>query len=476
MHTSINIASKHGRLISAVIMFLCWLPIIIANFPGSVPFDGMTQLLEHFGRIPHYGHHPVFITRLYGFIVQLGAAIHSENFGVFLVVVFQVIFCAIVFSGVCKYILDIGCPKWTYWVLTFFYGLFPVFGSYVSSVLKDTFYMASVTWFSLELAKLVVGFRTNEQYILKTSSLIKLGASSLLMCLSRKEAKILVALTMIYVTLVLIRHFGRNNKNIKPVLIVLVLVLIINGAFNFFVHNIMGVPKGEIAEALSIPFQQTARYVSEYSDEVTDEEKAAIDLVLPYDKIAESYDPELSDPIKGKMKSGVSKREYLIYAKTWLSMGLKKPLVYIAATWNNIYGYFDPFYKGRSVIQYDIDHSQTARWNTEELDIYFVFEDSDYRVFVIDVLNKSRDIPVLSMLYNPGFYFWIITALMIYCIVKRKTLESILLTVPVLTYLVCFASPANGYGRYILAVYATIWMSALVIIKLESGASNVKGL
>lgn len=471
-----NVIRKHSRLLSAVIMSLCWIPIIIANLPGSVPFDGMTQLLEHFGRIPHYGHHPVFITRLYGFIVQLGAAIHSENFGVFLVVVFQVIFCAIVFSGVCKYILDIGCPKWTYWVLTFFYGLLPVFGSYVSSVLKDTFYMASVTWFSLELAKMVVRFRTDKEYVTTKRSLVNIGISALMMCLSRKEAKILVALTIVYVIFVLIRLLGRNNKNVKPLLIVLVVALIINGAFNFFVHNIMGVPKGEIAEALSIPFQQTARYVTLYPDDVTDEEKAAIDLVLPYDKIAESYDPELSDPIKGKMKSGVSKKEYLTYAKTWASMGLKKPWVYVAATWNNIYGYFDPFYKGRSVIQYDIDHSQTARWNTEELDIYFVFEDSDYRVFVIDVLNKSRDIPVLSMLYNPGFYFWVIIALIIYCIVKKRLLESVLLAVPVLTYLVCFASPANGYGRYILAVYATIWMSALVIIKLESGASNVKGL
>jgi len=71
----VDITHKHGRILAAFIMSICWLPVIIANFPGSVPFDGMTQLLEHFGRMPHYGHHPVFITRFCDLIVQLGAYI-----------------------------------------------------------------------------------------------------------------------------------------------------------------------------------------------------------------------------------------------------------------------------------------------------------------------------------------------------------------------------------------------------------------
>jgi len=140
---------------------------------------------------------------------------------------------------------------------------------------------------------------------------------------------------------------------------VLLVAHLINSAFNFVVHSILDVPKGEITEALSIPFQQTARYVFEYPDEVTEAEMVAIDLVLPYDIIADSYNPKLSDPIKGKMKSGASKKDYLTYAKTWLLMGIKKAGVYIAATWNNINGYFNSFYKGGNVIQYDIDHSKT---------------------------------------------------------------------------------------------------------------------
>lgn len=40
--------------------------------------------------------------------------------------------------------------------------------------------------------------------------------------------------------------------------------------FLIFHYNIQN---GSIREALSLPFQQTARYIVEYGDEVTDEEK-----------------------------------------------------------------------------------------------------------------------------------------------------------------------------------------------------------
>ena len=49
---------------------------------------------------------------------------------------------------------------------------------------------------------------------------------------------------------------------------------------------------------LSVPFQQTARYLREYPDDVTASEKKAINRILDYDVLAEKYNPELSDPVK----------------------------------------------------------------------------------------------------------------------------------------------------------------------------------
>ena len=56
-------------------------------------------------------------------------------------------------------------------------------------------------------------------------------------------------------------------------------------------------------EALSVCFQQTARYVKYHGDEVTQEEEEAIKKVLNYKDIGNLYDPNLSDPVKKTFKT-----------------------------------------------------------------------------------------------------------------------------------------------------------------------------
>ncbi len=444
------------RRISCAIMVCGWLPAIIANLPGAVPYDGMTQLLEHFGRIPHYGHHPVFITRLYGVIAQFGSFLWCDNFGVFLVIVFQTIICAAIFSGVCVYLLRITGSTRLWLIISLFYAIFPIFGSYVSAVMKDTFYMAMGTWFILVLCKLFDKYAKDRRIFEKPSDLAALAIPSALMCLSRKEAYIIVAITLLLIALYFFTDKKGDKKNSRSTICVLAISLVVYFGFNFVVHGLLGVPKGEIAEALSIPFQQTARYVTLYPDEVTAEEREAIDTVLPYDKIPEAYNPELSDPIKGKMRSGVGMKGYMTYALTWFKMGLKKPLLYIDATLNNTYGYFYPPFKCSSVLTGGIEHSQTARWGTEELDIYFLLDGTPVRNVVLGVMSTVTALPVLSIVFNTGFYFWLLIILITYCIQQKEITGLLLLVCPALTYLVCFASPANGYTRYILLVISTI--------------------
>lgn len=51
-------------------------------------------------------------------------------------------------------------------------------------------------------------------------------------------------------------------------------------------------------EMFSLPFQQTARYVKEYGDEISEEEREIIAKVLDYDSLAEIYEPMTADPVK----------------------------------------------------------------------------------------------------------------------------------------------------------------------------------
>ena len=87
-----------------------------------------------------------------------------------------------------------------------------------------------------------------------------------------------------------------------------------------------------LGEALSLPFQQTARFVSEYASEVTDEECAAIDGVLVYDELAKRYQPELSDPVKAMYRKTATPRDWLAYGQAWASQMIRHPGCCLSAT------------------------------------------------------------------------------------------------------------------------------------------------
>ena len=147
------------------------------------------------------------------------------------------------------------------------------------------------------------------------------------------------------VLLLLIVFFVQYKKAGFPRRVVLALLLPVLAA-NLIQSALMShydIEKGSIREALSLPIQQTARYVLERGDEVTAEEKAAIAAVLDYDNMAWDYFPMESDPVKDAFNPEATAADVLNYLKTWLRMGLKHPMVYMKATVNQSYPLVYPF-------------------------------------------------------------------------------------------------------------------------------------
>ena len=107
----------------------------------------------------------------------------------------------------------------------------------------------------------------------------------------------------------------------------------------------LGIRPGSVKEALSIPFQQSARYMRDFPEDITEEEAALVDTVLDVRQIGALYNPLLSDLVKDTYRENA--RFLPGYFRAWLSMGLRHPAVYIDATLHNMYGFFDPFSKSR---------------------------------------------------------------------------------------------------------------------------------
>ena len=84
----------------------------------------------------------------------------------------------------------------------------------------------------------------------------------------------------------------------NKILIMILTLIILYSAFLFVILPKMNISQVKVQDVFSVPFQQTARYLKTYPSDITDQEAEAIDRILEYNKIAENYNPESSDPVK----------------------------------------------------------------------------------------------------------------------------------------------------------------------------------
>lgn len=199
---------------------------------------------------------------------------------------------------------------------------------------------------------------------------------------------------------------------------------------------------GSKREALSIPFQQTARLIKEHGEEIPEEDKEIIDKVLAYDRIAELYTPELSDKVKATFKKDCTQEELMDYFKVWLKWMPRHLDTYVEATMSNCYGYFYP--EAFSWITYD-GIAPTGK----DYGMYSPAILREIRQELNQFVYIIRQIPFVGMFMSIGFYTWILILMIAYVVLKEEKQYLLALTPMIVLILSCIAGPANTMMRYI---------------------------
>ncbi len=172
---------------------------------------------------------------------------------------------------------------------------------------------------------------------------------------------------------------------------------------------VFGIPDGSVREALSVPFQQTARYVKNHADEVTEEERAAIDAVLVYEVLADAYTPDLSDPVKATFREDTGRDGLADYFKVWFGMFRKHPATYAAAAIENYYGYFYPVVNNIQKLY----NTSVGSMENANRDGCFAFDNlyDDLHIWLRDFCSLYdmlwMRIPLLSLFATSAFYVWV---------------------------------------------------------------------
>lgn len=437
-----NLIKRHPFIFAFCIIGFAWLPYLIFNLPGSVPYDGYRQINMGLGYEAISQHHPWLLSYAFAFIMRIGQ-LFSDNMGVFLITTCLFLVELFCYSSTCSSLYKMHAPQWLYIFSIGFFALVPAFGAYAQVVMKDGLYSALFALWFINYIKMFVTIKQHRQ--IQTSAILATAIVGLLVCLTRNNG-----IYVIIPAYIVLLFFSKGSRaiNLTAIIAVCAIYLLLNNV----VAPALGVQPGPTKEILSLPFQQTARYLRDYPNDVTVEEAKAISSVLDYKHLGDMYVPERSDPVKDSFASKSTKRDLVRYFKAWLLMGLRHPDAYLQATFNNTFGYFYPSYNYTELGPYQF-YIQGEPIATGDLDIHYLLPEN-IRGICSGWAQLWRNLPVLNLLVSPGAHTWLLLLCAGYLVRERRSAAILPLVALFLNVAVCCVSPVNGYLRYALPLIA----------------------
>ena len=434
---------------SLIAIILFWLIYIVAFYPGILTPDSSYQILQAFNIHTKYSnwiipldsnvnitnHHPVLHTLMLGGCVKLGRKILDDNFGIFIYTLLQVGILSFTLAYTIKYLKKINISSKVRFIVLAVYCIVPMFPFYAITAVKDTIYTSFMILYFIRLYDFIK-FNKDEKISIKNMIVILL--LGLAIALFRNNGIYVVALSLLPAVFY-------SKRNIKRIAFAFIIYIVIYKLYTGMILPYFKISNTSIREALSIPFQQTARYVKEYEKDVTEHEIEVIDKILIYRTINRRYKPEIADPVKNKYNKYTTKEELNEYLQIWKDGFFKHPDSYIQAFISNTYGYFYPtnkdwylYYNKKDIVNKKGNINYTFNENTKGL-----------RRILKESGNLFRNVPGIGLISNIGFNTCIILVISVYFIMQKGKRRYLIVLIPhLVTILVCLASPVNNYFRY----------------------------
>ena len=384
-------------LVSAVIVFACWLPILLAFYPGVNGYDFYPQL-EQYSQGVLDSKHPLIHTWLLGICVDFGSWFGGLEEGVLCYCVVQMTLMALIFGFACSCVFRCTLSRgWTVAALAWF-ALCPLNSLLAISTTKDTLFGGCVVLAACFLA-LAFFYKPRKRYW------IGFCAAVCLSCLLRNNSIYAYAAVLLIggIYLLLKRRLTLQACGIAlvPVLAYLAITGPLYGAIG-------ATNSSATAEMLSVPLQQLAR-TAVAADDVSE---ADLDLITQLIPNWESYQAGISDMVKNSLD-----RDYLFehlgeVVSCYISLGLQHPGVYTESFLMNTYGYWYPDTTASKRKGFSYHPYLETPSTQEKLSEYPAVEHTPLiagaKTIEKRIVNHAwEDVPAVSTLMNSGAIIWI---------------------------------------------------------------------
>lgn len=439
------VMERHAFLGPMLVIFLFWFPYILAKYPGAAMPETLAEMRQYYwNAINNY--YPPLHTVLVSLLMELGNILWSYTFGFFLNLLVQLALLLSAFSYGFVLMKRWRTPYRLRWLTMAIICVVQFFPMESTVVEKDVPYTACVIFLVLQLYELVRMIRSGGRLSAKQMAgfvLSGMGAACF-----RNEGFYLAAASgvsmSIYACSIL---WKENHAGCVRILAAMLLPVFLFAGYQKLLLPACGVEDNGPKEALSIPFQQTARYARDYGYELTEEEEEVISRVLDGENLAELYDPITSDPVKYTYHAETA-QDLADYLGVWFRQLLKHPGNAVQATMNNAYGWFYQEGYAHNYMMASQIEGHEVRW-----EIVQPAKLNGVRHVMERVAKLLSRIPVVNWFENAGIASWM-TILLISFWAGAGKKHCILSAVPlILALLVCVAAPTfNDQMRYIMPV------------------------
>lgn len=441
------IFDDHPFISSFIILLICYIPIMFIFYPGVLMDDGVDVIRQFFcydsATSNHLNlvdpnvcintHHSPLYACVLGIIYKIFNSIGHPTLGIFMITFLQVILQIIIISYTIKLLKKLNINYIVRIVILLLFVFLPIFNINSVGIYKDIIFSTLCLLLTDYLIEYIFLKENNNKKIIGI-----LIVSFLLTLLSNKG---FYMVGLLAVSLIIF-----NYKKIKAKSLVFIIPVVLYLIYNSLLLPALHVTKVNIREAIAVPLQQVSRYVVYYGDEVTDEEKEAINGLIEFDKISEKYDRDLADGIKDSIfNKNYTDEDLNKFIKVYFKLFFKHPGVYVNAYLNMTSGFFD-FYRFNGVTYMDV-----SSWKGD------IISDGQFQFprlvsYTKAIVLSSRFVPILGLLYNLALYSWLVVILVTYLILRKKWKYIIPFIPSIVIFLFLFVSPANGNKRYVYPI------------------------
>ena len=424
------------------IIFVCWLPWLIALYPANFLGDTLISIGWFTGLLdgkPNMlsDHNPIFTVLLFGSLAQLGKIVHNTGLVFFVFALIQAAVSATSFAISVEYLYKYTAVTKVFRnILIIFYAICPLFSVWSTFIAKDTLFAPI---FLLWLLYFIEIIRSDGKILSSTVHTFIFTFLTIYACLVKKLGTYILIPSIIAAIVYLFIHNSKIHTSNKLDISVSLRKRVISAGISISIvivlipHLVLPlcrVKPSEHYEMLSVQLQQTARYLSDHPDDVTAQEYQAIDKLLDCSDLATRWQWFLSDPVKYRIKEPTN--AYRDWRKAYISEGLRHPYSYL----QTYVALESGFGKSDSTIAVQLDSSFMKDYDSSS--IPDAYTSSGWSIqsgkFADHLYHTVERIPIFRPFFLCALYTLIIPMFYLYSIFagNRKRSAAILFSIPLL--------------------------------------------